>query len=57
MVVSFLKGVVCLFVPVKEGIPFWNLNTVLAALMRPSFESQQLVLCVSFAKRQLFLLL
>lgn len=37
-VVIFLKGIVCLFPPVKEMVTLWDLNTVLATLMSSLFE-------------------
>lgn len=40
MVVQVLKSIVHLFPPVKEAVQLWNLNTVLAALIKPPFGPQ-----------------
>lgn len=45
MVVRFLKGVVCPFPPVKEVVSLWDLNTMLATLMRSPFEPLEACLC------------
>lgn len=47
MVVTFLKGVVHLFLPVKEIIPLWDLNTVLTALLGPPSD----LVCLSFCQK------